>query len=83
MWSQGVFGFINSERVNLALEFTHDPVVAIKSDPSCADSPGASGFTGQGGAPLSCADLAEHCSHRQHGPAIQRGCKGPFAATQQ
>eukprot|EP01052_Picozoa_sp_SAG31_P006307 SAG31_NODE_288_length_18400_cov_55.018851_10_plen_286_part_00 len=48
---------------------------ARPSDPSCTDTQGNSGFTGQGGVPLTCPDLAAHCGDRRHGAAIQRACR--------
>ena len=67
--AQGVFGFINSHRVNLVLSFTHDPLPQGRSqgriDPSCRDTPGSIANAPDGRA-LACSDLAEHCgSHAQ------------------
>lgn len=67
--AQGVFGFINSHRVNLVLTYTHDPLPPGRSqgriDPSCRDSPGSIANAADGRA-LACSDLAAHCaSHGQ------------------
>ena len=74
--SQGVFGFINSERVTLVLEFTHDTVTPAPPPPGaplCVDAK-TTPFTGPGAVPLSCSQLVQHCSDRQHGPAISKAC---------
>lgn len=74
--SQGVFGFINSERITLVLEFTHDvvtPAPPPPNTPACADAK-STPFSGTGGVSLSCLQLAQHCSDRQHGPAISKTC---------
>ncbi len=74
--SQGVFGFINSERVTLVLEFTHDAVTPAPPPPNappCVDAK-TTPFTGPGAVPLSCSQLVQHCSDRQHGPAISEAC---------
>jgi hypothetical protein len=74
--SQGVFGFINQERVTLVLEFTHDAVAPAPpppGSPPCIDAK-TTPFNGPGGTPLSCAQLAQHCSDRQHGPAVTKTC---------
>ena len=74
--SQGVFGFINSERITLVLEFTHDMVTTAPPPPNtppCADAK-STPFSGTGGVSLSCSQLAQHCSNRQHGPAISKIC---------
>lgn len=74
--SQGVFGFINSERVTLVLEFTHDDVAPAPPPPGtppCADAK-TTPFNGPGGSTLTCAQLAGHCSDRQHGPAVTKTC---------
>lgn len=74
--SQGVFGFINKERVNLVLEYTHDPVERAPPPPGtapCADV-AATPFLDGAGAPMGCDALAGHCAHPQHGAQIQAVC---------
>ena len=74
--SQGVFGFINTERVTLVLEFTHDDVALAPPSPgtsACVDAK-TTNFNGPGGVTLTCAQLASHCSDRQHGPAVTETC---------
>ena len=68
-----VFGFINSERVTLVLEYTHDAVAEGGGASACADSAGATPFKGQDGRPLECAQLAQHCGHPQHGEIALTG----------
>ena len=69
--SQGVFGFINQERTVLVLSYTHGNITMPHSD--CADSK-KTPFQAEGGKTLSCAQLAGHCNHPQHGAAIQQHC---------
>ena len=73
MSSSQVFGFINSERVTLVLEYTHDAVAEAGGASACADSAGATPFKGQDGRPLDCAQLAQHCGHPQHGEIALAG----------
>lgn len=73
---KGVFGFINSERITLVLEYTHDDVTPAPppSDaPPCADA-NKTPFNGPSGVQLSCTQLAQHCTDRQHGSAISKVC---------
>ena len=80
--SQGVFGFINSERVTLVLEFTHDTVTPAPPPPNtppCVDGK-MTPFTGPGAVPLSCSQLVRHCNDRQHGPAIMENCPASCGA---
>ena len=64
--AQGVFGFVNRHRLNLALEYTHDPLPvnrsasARSSGAGCHDTRGTIG-TGPNGVSLTCRAARAYC----------------------
>ena len=69
--SQGVFGFINSQRTVLVLTYTHANFTMPASN--CRDA-AVSPFRDGNGDQLSCAQLAamRACKHPEHGPQVHR-----------
>ena len=62
---QGVFGFINSHRVNLVLHYTHDPIPGDASPASrmatCVDKAGEIAKD-EGGRGYTCPQIEPHCA---------------------
>eukprot|EP00300_Choanocystis_sp_HF-7_P020830 c20686_g1_i1.p1 GENE.c20686_g1_i1~~c20686_g1_i1.p1 ORF type:complete len:562 (+),score=127.00 c20686_g1_i1:286-1971(+) len=68
--SQGVFGFINQERIVLVLEYTHDSIVL---PPSCSDSTESLG-NGHNGQALFCHNVAHLCDSPQYKSLMHDRC---------
>ncbi|KOO29910.1 hypothetical protein Ctob_010333 [Chrysochromulina tobinii] len=77
--AQGVFGFVNRHRLNLALEYTHDPLPANRSararsggggGAGCYDTRGTIG-TGPDGVSLTCHAARAYCGSS---PQLQQLC---------
>ena len=72
--SQGVFGFINSNRVVLTLQYTLDDHPDFREGKSsCRDSK-QTGLQNERGEMLKCSDLANFCTHKQYGAQIRSEC---------
>ena len=72
--SQGVFGFINQNRVVLSLQYTHDPSPLFNKS-ICDDQPKTSFNDQNTGKPFLCPDLSQYCFHPSFGAQIRSVCK--------